>query len=155
LDIWIATYNQLEKQMDDGAALSGIRPFVSRAGELARRLATVFAIWRHYHEGTESLAVDGTDMKRACLLVEYSLKEWNRQQGGVALTPVEQDAYSLLKFMQKEPARWQGVVRSKIAQYGPGFLRNDIERRNAAIDELFRRYWLIDMDEGICLMPAQ
>lgn len=154
-DIWITFYNELEKQMADGAAFSGIRPFVSRGGELVRRLATVFAVWRHYHEGTESLIVDGTDMKRACLLVEYSLKEWNRQQGGVALTSVEQDAYSLLKFMQKEPARWQEIARSKIAQCGPGFLRDDVNRRNAAIQELLRRHWLIDKDEGICLMPAQ
>ena len=150
-DIWMDYYNHFEKQIHPTGELTCIKAFVSRGGELARRLATIYAVWRHFSDDTPTLLVDGTDMKRACLLVEYSMKEWLRLQGGQRLSEVERDAYALLKFMQKKPERWQCISRSIIAQYGPSSLRDDAERRNAAISELFRRRWLVDNDEGICL----
>lgn len=151
LDIWIENYNEVETQIKPDGCLIGIKAFAGRSGELARRLATVFAIWRHFHEATEAMVVDGTDMQRAYLLVKYSIKEWNRQQGGTPLTIVERDAIKLLTAMQKNPERWKGVSRSFIAQHCPNALREDVDRRNAAINELQKRHWLYDDGTGLVL----
>jgi len=153
-EIWITFYNDIEGKLKPTGELVCIKPFAQRGGEIARRLAIVFAVWRHIHENTLALEVDGTDMQRATLVVTYSLQEWHRQQGGNPLSAIEQDALILLKAMQKQPERWQGISRSFIGQHCPIFLRQDCNRRNAAISELMKRHWLYDDGTGLKLMNA-
>jgi len=156
LELWIEKYNEIEIQLGKNGDLTDIKPFASRAGELARRVATVFAIWRHYYSDTLTLEVDELDMARAWALVGYSLNEWKRQFGCV-LSPVERDAKALLEWMQKVRVEksWDYFSRSRIGQYCPSQLRSDLDRRNAAITELISRHWLTDIDGDLYLMsPA-
>lgn len=70
--IWLAFYNQTETPQTIGGEYEFIKPFAGRAGELARRIATVFA----FFEGKTE--IDHNAMQGACDLVQYSLNEWLR-----------------------------------------------------------------------------
>jgi hypothetical protein len=160
LELWIQEYNEVERQLGKNGEMVDIKPFASRAGELARRLATVFAIWRHYYhhlnECPETPRISERGMAMAWALTKYSLSEWKRQFGCV-LSPVEKDAKALLEWMQKVQSDKQmsGFYLSYIAQHCPNQLRKDLDRRNAAIAELINRRWLIDRDIDLHLVSTQ
>ncbi|PXX51044.1 DUF3987 domain-containing protein [Aquitalea magnusonii] len=142
--LWLAFYNATEARQAplDGDLTGSLQAFGGRAGELAVRVATVFAVWRHFEQPAEHLLVSGEDMARACSLVSYSLAEWLRLSETTQLSATERDAQELLKFLQRDDVRWKTFTKSAIATKGYGPLRKDKDRRNAALNELVRRQWL-------------
>lgn len=70
--IWRNFFNEIEQPQIAGGAYESIRAFAGRAGELARRVATVFAFFESKTE------IDHIAMQGACNLVRYSLNEWLR-----------------------------------------------------------------------------
>ena len=146
--IWLAFYNETERQQGVGGDFEMLAAFASRAGELAARVAAVYAAWRCCENGTEmsDARVTGDDMQLAVALVWFSLAEWRRHAEGTALTPIERDARDLLDLLHRKG--WRTTTRGKIGQHCQQALRNDTPRRKAAILELQRRCWLIESDEG-------
>ncbi len=71
-NIWLWFYNETESGQAKGGVYESIQPFAGRAGELALRVATVFAFFEHKTE------IDPIAMQGACDLVKYSLSEWLR-----------------------------------------------------------------------------
>jgi len=142
--LWLAFYNATEARQapQDGDLTGSLQAFGGRAGELAVRVATVFAVWRHFEQPAEYLLVSGEDMARACSLVSYSLAEWLRLSETTQLSATERDAQELLRFLQRDTSKWASFTRQKLAQQGPNSLRREPERRNAAIKELTERRWL-------------
>lgn len=82
-------YNEVERLQAKGQCYEYLQAFASRASQLARRLATVFA----YFEGRTE--IDDTTLAGACDIVRYSLGEWARYAEVESVK--EQDAEKLLK----------------------------------------------------------
>lgn len=154
IGLWVQFFNSTEARQGIGGDLSHLGAFVSRAGELAARVAAVYAAYRHFGEGVgKAPIVTASDMQQACNLVAYSLSEWQAQADSASLSPVEKDAAQLLKFLHGKG--WQTVTRQGIAQNAPNQLRKDKQRRNAAIEELVNRYWLIEAGKVYAIAPKQ
>ncbi len=69
-EIDMAFYNMFEELQGKGKCYEYLQAFASRASQLARRLATVFA----YFEGSQW--IDAKTLKGACEVVKHSLNEW-------------------------------------------------------------------------------
>ncbi|NWK77226.1 DUF3987 domain-containing protein [Aquitalea sp. LB_tupeE] len=142
--LWLNFYNATEARQAPlvGDLTGSLQAFGGRAGELAVRVATVFAVWRHFERLDDDLQVLGEDMARACRLVGYSLAEWLRLSETTQLSATERDARDLLAFLQRDTGKWASFTKTAAAQKGYRPLRDDKDRRNAALDELVRRRWL-------------
>ncbi|HEU0196492.1 MAG TPA: DUF3987 domain-containing protein [Nevskiaceae bacterium] len=141
---WLSLYNGTEAEQGPDGDYHQLRAFAGRAGELAARVAAVYAAWRSCWANSEGMTptVTADDMRRAARLVRYSLEEWKRHDESSSLTPTEKDARDLLGWLQRKG--WKSFTRVKLGQYAPGALRRNTGRRNAAIDELKHRRWLAD-----------
>lgn len=71
-DYDLVFYNECEQLQRDGLEYETIKPFASRAAQLARRVATVLAFFEQQTDISEQI------MMAACDIVRYSLKEWLR-----------------------------------------------------------------------------
>ncbi|MFC2993935.1 DUF3987 domain-containing protein [Acinetobacter sichuanensis] len=69
-EIDLAFYNMFEELQGKGKCYEYLQAFASRASQLARRLATVFA----YFEGLQE--IDGKTLQGACGVIKHSLNEW-------------------------------------------------------------------------------
>jgi hypothetical protein len=148
--LWVQFFNQTEARQAAGGDLHHLGAFASRAGELAVRVAAVYAAYRHLGEGVGGRPiVTRGDMQQACNLVAYSLSEWQLQANSASLSQVEKDAVLLLDYLHGKG--WQETTRQRIAQNAPSHLRRDKQRRNAAIDELIERRWLRETGAGLAI----
>lgn len=84
-------YNVIESLQRVGKRFEYLQAFASRASQLARRLATVFA----YFEGLQQ--IDGKTLKGACEVVKHSLNEWAMY--AEIEVKAESDAEKLIKWL--------------------------------------------------------
>lgn len=152
---WLEFFNSTEANQAADGDLHHLGAFASRAGELAVRVAAVYAAYAHYGAGFTDSAptVSQRDMQQACNLVAYSLSEWQAQADSAILSQTEKDAMGLLEFLHGKG--WQETTRQRIAQNAPNQLRKDKQRRNAAIDELIERRWLRETGAGLAIAAKQ
>ena len=87
----LAFYNMFEELQGKGKRYEYLQAFASRASQLARRLATVFA----YFEGLQW--IDASTLKGACEVVKHSLNEWATYSDIEVRT--ESDAERLIKWL--------------------------------------------------------
>ncbi|WP_151778562.1 DUF3987 domain-containing protein [Acinetobacter brisouii] len=90
----LAFYNEVERLQAKGQRYEYLQAFASRASQLARRLATVFA----YFEGQQE--IDATILSGACDIVRHSLGEWSRY--AEIESKEENEAQKLLKWLMKK-----------------------------------------------------
>ena len=95
----LAFYNEVERLQAKGQRYEYLQAFASRASQLARRLATVFA----YFEGQQE--IDATILSGACDIVRHSLGEWSRY--AEIESKEENEAQKLLKWLMKKCAEQQ------------------------------------------------
>ncbi len=86
-----AFYNMFEELQGKGKRYEYLQAFASRASQLARRLATVFA----YFEGLQW--IDASTLTGACEVVKHSLNEWATYSDIEVRT--ESDAERLIKWL--------------------------------------------------------
>ncbi len=89
-----AFYNMFEELQGKGKRYEYLQAFASRASQLARRLATVFA----YFEGLQW--IDAKTLKGACEVVKHSLNEWAMYADIEVKT--ETEAERLIKWIAKK-----------------------------------------------------
>lgn len=89
-------YNEIEQLQHKGQRYEYLQAFASRASQLARRLATVFA----YFEGLT--VIDRKTLSGACDVIRHSLGEWSRYADIEAVK--ESDAEKLIKWIAKKCA---------------------------------------------------
>ena len=89
-------YNEIERLQAKGQRYEYLQAFASRASQLARRLATVFA----YFEGLD--VIDRKTLSGACDVIRHSLGEWSRYAEIEAVK--ESDAEKLIKWIAKKCA---------------------------------------------------
>jgi hypothetical protein len=87
-------YNMFEALQGKGKRYEYLQAFASRASQLARRLATVFA----YFEGLQW--IDAKTLKGACEVVKHSLNEWAMYSDIEVKS--ESDAERLIKWLVKK-----------------------------------------------------
>ncbi|ENU79789.1 hypothetical protein F975_02418 [Acinetobacter sp. ANC 3789] len=90
----LSFYNEVERLQAKGQRYEYLQAFASRASQLARRLATVFA----YFEGQQE--IDATILSGACDIVRHSLGEWSRY--AEIEVSEESNAQKLLKWLIKK-----------------------------------------------------
>ncbi|NNP72687.1 hypothetical protein A7P53_08915 [Acinetobacter defluvii] len=90
-EIDLAFYNMFEELQGKGKRYEYLQAFASRASQLARRLATVFA----YFQGLQW--IDASTLKGACEVVKHSLNEWAMYADIEVKT--ESDAEKLIRWI--------------------------------------------------------
>lgn len=70
--VYLQFYNEIERLQAKGQCFEYLQAFASRASQLARRLATVFA----FFEG--KIEIDADVLLGACTIIRHSLNEWLR-----------------------------------------------------------------------------
>jgi len=122
--LWLTFYNDIEKEQGELGEFSNIRAFASRAGELARRVAAVFACFEQQD------AIDQDLMRRACMIVRHSLDEWQRYSEEARPSIVLIQAAALMGWL-RAPVRadkWREFHRNELGKSGPGSVRKASNR---------------------------
>ena len=116
-EINLAFYNMFEELQGKGKRYEYLQAFASRASQLARRLATVFA----YFEGIQW--IDAKTLTGACEVVKHSLNEWAMYADIEVKT--ESDAERLIKWLVRKCAEQKtGSISKTLAMKGaPSHLR--------------------------------
>lgn len=146
----LAFYNMFEELQGKGKRYEYLQAFASRASQLARRLATVFA----YFQGLQW--IDASTLKGACEVVKHSLNEWAMYAD--IEVKAESDAEKLIKWLIRKCADQNAVCIPKaIALRGaPSHLRKakafDL-CLNELIESNYVRLVILDKSTHIELNP--
>ena len=119
-------YNECESNQAKGKPYESIKPFASRASQLARRLATVLA----YFEGEQFITA--SIMKSACSVVRHSLAEWIRYAD--LETNETTPSQKLWEWLAKQ--KDFKIMRSKLQTSAPIAVRKNKDVLNLALQEL-------------------
>lgn len=125
----IEFYNVIESLQRAGKRFEYLQAFASRASQLARRLATVFA----YFEGLEQ--IDGKTLQGACEVVKHSLNEWAMYADieVKAESDAERLARKLIdKCLGEQTSR---IAKTTAQQFAPVSMRK-VKEFNRYLDEL-------------------
>ena len=132
IDIWLAFYNHCERLQKTESKYEYMRPFAGRAGELARRVAAVFACFE------KKTLIDEAAMRGACAVVQYSLDEWLRYADATQVSVADQQAQRLEAWLISE-CRKHGVTmlsRVHVMQFCPIVALRKAKPLNAALKPL-------------------
>nr|WP_315278314.1 DUF3987 domain-containing protein [uncultured Acinetobacter sp.] len=125
----IEFYNVIESLQRAGKRFEYLQAFASRASQLARRLATVFA----YFEGLQQ--IDGKTLQGACEVVKHSLNEWAMYADieVKAESEAERLARKLIdKCLSEQTSR---IAKTTAMQFAPSSMRK-VKAFNRYLDEL-------------------
>jgi hypothetical protein len=139
---WLEFYNEVEGEQSPLGKFANLRPFASRAGELVRRLAAVFACFEGKTE------IDDECMTRAAAIVRHSLSEWRRYTDSAATDPLLQQAAALMEWL-RDPGRadgWQDFHRDKLGKSGPPATRKSARARDQLLAVLVKHHHLLTDD---------
>ncbi|RFS27795.1 DUF3987 domain-containing protein [Acinetobacter sp. SWAC5] len=119
-------YNECELNQAKGKPYESIKPFASRASQLARRLATVLA----YFEGEQYITAH--IMQSACSMLRHSLAEWIRY----ADLETNEITHSQLLWNWLAKQKDSKIMRSKLQTNAPMVFRKNKDVLNLALQEL-------------------
>ena len=138
LKTWLDFYNKVEAAQGRGGDYAGpLKPFASRAGENARRVAAVFALFNGEQE------ISSQTMAAACEVVEHSLGEWGRWLGGSGTeTRDNRDALDLLAWLKGKGLT--SFHRDQLGSRGP--VRGRAKQRNKLLAILIEAGWMRSED---------
>ncbi|WP_443697560.1 DUF3987 domain-containing protein [Pseudomonas sp.] len=148
---WLEFYNEVESEQSSLGKFSNLRPFAGRAGELARRVAAVFACFEGKTE------IDEECMCLATAIVRHSLSEWRRYTDSAVTDPLLQQAVALMEWL-REPNRaddWQEFHRDKLGKSGPPATRKSAKARDQLLAVLVKYHHLLTTDgKHYCINPT-
>jgi hypothetical protein len=138
--LWMEFYNEVETQQGALGEYAQMRPFAGRAGELARRLSTVFAVFEQQSSITVEL------MRAACEIVRHSCREWSRYDEPSAPHPELQAAQALFDWLtdQARVGKWAEFDQSRLSSQGP--TRGKAKMRKRLLGILTRHNYLLTND---------
>lgn len=138
---WLDFYNRTEGAQAPLQELDALKPFASRAGELARRVAAVLAFFERRS------VIDADTMRQACEIVGHSLSEWARYTDAARVDPIAQAAHHLMQWLRapKHAAKWQTFTRNELGKSGPPSVRR-ARRRDRVLALLEERRHLFTPD---------
>lgn len=134
--LWIAFYNEIEKQQASGSELDGARPFASKAAEHAARIAGIIAMV----EDPKASRVNSAAMDGAIQLTAFYLTEHLRLTGAGRQERVDNNLRTLLEWLD---SRGPVVPQKDVLQKTPRALRNlKASGINQLLQELVRRGYI-------------
>lgn len=135
-EIDLAFYNMFEELQGKGKRYEYLQAFASRASQLARRLATVFA----YFQGLQW--IDASTLKGACEVVKHSLNEWAMYADIEVKT--ESDAEKLIKWFAKYCSNKsiERMTYSSFMNSCPRPMRGSKQKLEPVLDELIDCHYL-------------
>ncbi|MFZ2319860.1 MAG: DUF3987 domain-containing protein [Pseudomonas sp.] len=138
LNLWLDFYNKVEAEQSRVGEYAGrLKPFASRSGENARRVAAVFALFIGEKE------ITGPTMAAACEVVEHSLGEWARWLGSNGIeTKDNKDALDLLAWLKSKG--FDSFHRDKLGTSGP--VRGRAKQRDKLLGILLEAGWMRTAD---------
>lgn len=139
---WLEFYNEVEGEQSPLGKFTNLRPFAGRAGEIARRLAAVFACFESKTE------IDDECMTRASAIVRHSLSEWRRYTDSAVPDPNLQQAAALMAWL-RDPKRvddWKAFHRDKLGKSGPPATRKSAKERDRLLAVLVAHHHLLTTD---------
>ena len=125
-DLWIAFYNEIERQQANGSELEGARPFASKAAEHAARIAGIIALV----ENPSATQISSLTMDGAIQLTAFYLNEHLRLTGAGRQERQQDALRTLLHWMQ---GQGRHVAKKDVLQRTPRTIRN---LKAAGISEL-------------------
>lgn len=135
-DIDASFYNMFEELQGKGKRYEYLQAFASRASQLARRLATVFA----YFEGLQW--IDAKTLTGACEVVKHSLNEWAMYADIEVKT--ESDAERLIKWFTKycTNKKIDKLAYSSFMNSCPRPMRGSKQKLEPVLEELIDSHYL-------------
>ena len=135
-DIDASFYNMFEELQGKGKRYEYLQAFASRASQLARRLATVFA----YFEGLQW--IDAKTLTGACEVVKHSLNEWAMYADIEVKT--ESDAERLIKWFAKycTNKKIDKLAYSSFMNSYPRPMRGSKQKLEPVLEELIDSHYL-------------
>ncbi|WP_159153742.1 DUF3987 domain-containing protein [Acinetobacter johnsonii] len=129
-------YNMFEELQGKGKRYEYLQAFASRASQLARRLATVFA----YFEGLQW--IDAKTLTGACEVVKHSLNEWAMYADIEVKT--ESDAERLIKWFAKycTNKKIDKLAYSSFMNSCPRPMRGSKQKLEPVLEELIDNHYL-------------
>lgn len=139
--IWLSFYNEMETQQGALGEYFLVQAFAGRAGELARRLSTVFAVF----ELKKTITAD--IMHGACEIIRFSCREWARYQIASAPTADFTQAAALFDWLT-DPTRistWLAFDKNSLSSNSP-FTRGKAKVRKRLLEILTKHHYLLTLD---------
>lgn len=135
-EIDLAFYNMFEELQGKGKRYEYLQAFASRASQLARRLATVFA----YFQGLQW--IDAKTLTGACEVVKHSLNEWAMYADIEVKT--ESDAEKLIKWFAKycSNKKIDKLAYSSFMNSCPRPMRGSKQKLESVLGELIDSHYL-------------
>lgn len=132
IDVWLDFYNLTERLQKAEGKYEYMRAFAGRSGELARRVAAVFACFE------QKTLIDEAAMRGACAVVQYSLDEWLRYADATQVSVVDQQAQRLETWLISEckKHRVTSLSRVHVMQFCPITALRKAKALNSALKPL-------------------
>lgn len=139
--VWVDFRNEIESERGPLGKFAGLKPFAARGAEQALRLSAVLGCY----EGVKQ--IDADCMRRACMLVRYSLDEWLRYIDVGAVDPELKRAAELMSWLRypKRAANWQEFHANDLGKSGPAAVRSAKER-DKVLAVLLKHHHLLSSD---------
>ena len=141
-DLWIAFYDEIERQQANGSELDGARPFASKAAEHAARIAGIITMV----ENPQATHITGAAMDGAVQLTAFYLNEHLRLTGAGRQDRQEGALRTLLEWMQ---ATGTTMAKKVVLQKSPRAIR-DLKAAgiNPLLAELVQRGYIRDAGDA-------
>lgn len=138
LDLWIAEYDAIERQLGQGGGMQEIKPTAAKGAENLLRIAGIFAVV----EGRERIGADLID--RAAVLVRWYLGEALRLTNPSKVDPQLLQAQRLLDWLLTN--HWYSFDARTLQREGPPFIRKSAKQRDSILAVLVEHRWLHTVD---------
>jgi hypothetical protein len=139
--VWVDFRNEIESERGPLGKFAGLKPFAARGGEQALRLSAVIGCY----EGVKQ--IDAECMRRACMLVRYSLDEWLRYIDAGTVDPDLKLAGELMSWLRdpKHKEKWKEFHIHEMGKSGPSAIRT-AKVRDKVLAILLKHHHLLSSD---------
>lgn len=139
--VWVDFRNEIESERGPLGKFTGLKPFAARGAEQALRLSAVLGCF----EGVK--LIDANCMRRACMLVRYSLDEWLRYINAGANGPEMKLAAELMSWLRapKNKEKWKEFHINEMGKSGPPAIRM-AKVRDKVLTILLKHHHLLSSD---------
>jgi len=139
--VWVDFRNEIESERGPLGKFAGLKPFAARGGEQALRISAVLGCY----EGIKQ--IDADCMRRACMLVRYSLDEWLRYINAGVVDPELKLACELMSWLRdpKHKEKWKEFHIHELGKSGPPAIRTAMVR-DKVLAILLKHHHLLSSD---------
>jgi hypothetical protein len=144
--VWRTLHDEIESELSRFGEFASVPDIGAKTAENAARIAGVFQVFNSGSGGR----IDAEIMQGAAVVAVWHLNEARRMLSTIKLPKDVADADLLLGWLLQRPG--DAIEPRDILRLGPGPLR-DKSRRDAAIEILLAKNWIVEIDGRLLLNP--